>query len=177
MEKNLDVSINLLQGSVEILHDDETRIATLDDTLVRGEIVETGDDGYVRFTIGQYVTIGMAEQTTLTLKRITSDDLQILVTHGRIIVEQTGSAPVHIQTNFTDTTLEDGAITLVNYDFLETVMIAPYSSATASIKTSLGSTPLTSAFTIHETPEVTVESSSPTFAFPFYDWYQLRSLE
>lgn len=170
--KNLDVVIAEIQGSLKIIHDAKTKVVTTNDVLTRGEVIQTGDDGYVRFMIGQHITVGMAERTTLTLKNITSDNLRILVTRGRIMVEQTGSTPLHIQTNFTDTTLESGAITLVNYDFLETVMIAPYPMATASVETSLGSTPLTSALNIHETPEVTIEPVSTTLTFPFYDWYQ-----
>lgn len=170
--KNLDVVITKTQGSSEIMHDNKTRIAMNNNVLARGEVIQTGDDGYIRFAIGQNTLVGMAERTTLTLKKIASDDLQIFVTRGRIVVEQTGSTPIHIQTNFTDTTLENGAITLVNYDFLETVMIAPYPAAKASVKTSLGSTPLSSVFSVHETPEVKIEEVSPTLTFPFYDWYQ-----
>ena len=159
--ENLDVMITEMQGSLEMMHHDDTRV-----------VIQTGDDGYIRFVIGENVLVGMAERTTLTLESITSNNLRILVTRGRIVVEQTGSEPLHIQTNFTDTTLENGAITLVNYDFLETVMIAPYPVAKASVKTSLGSIPLSSALSIHETPEVKIEGTSPTLTLPFYEWYQ-----
>ncbi|HBK33720.1 TPA: hypothetical protein DEP34_01475 [Candidatus Uhrbacteria bacterium] len=170
--ENLDVMITEMQGSLEMMHHDDTRVVMADDILMRGEVIQTGDDGYIRFVIGENVLVGMAERTTLTLESITSNNLRILVTRGRIVVEQTGSEPLHIQTNFTDTTLENGAITLVNYDFLETVMIAPYPVAKASVKTSLGSIPLSSALSIHETPEVKIEGTSPTLTLPFYEWYQ-----
>jgi len=170
-EKTSIVSITHKEGSADIVHGRETRQATTGETLVRGEMVET-EEGFLRLTIGEDISVILAERTTLVLENLSTQTPAIKLSRGRMIVEQGGSSPLLIQTNFTSADLQSGTITMVNYDFLETVMIAPYPQAQAMVTVADVTFPLERAVSVHETSETTVSDTSPSFDFPFYTWVQ-----
>jgi hypothetical protein len=170
-EKTSTVSITHQEGSADIVHDRDTRHAVIGETLVRGEIVET-DEGFLRLTIGEDISIILAERTTLVLEDMSIKAPSLKLLRGRIIAEQSGSFPLLIKTNFTSVDVQSGTITMVNYDFLETVMIAPYPQAQAMVMVADIAFPLEHAVSVHETSETTVSDTSPSFDFPFYTWAQ-----
>lgn len=134
----------------------------------RGETVSTGSGERTRLVIGAQ-SISLDENTDVVLADLRDESLAIRLVRGRIYVD----GPVTVSTNFTSTTTASGALTVVNFDFLETVSIAPF--FTTATVTTKGSPSVTTEkpVSIHETPPVSiVEIPFDTNAASVADFYR-----
>ena len=146
----------------------------IDHQLNRGEIVQTGDDEYLILNIGGLAHIGLAERTDIELDRLFDDELEITITRGRIVVELLDpDTTIRINTNETETQLLEGRISLINFDFLETINISPWDTASGTVTTNVSKYPLYEPLSIHETSAVTTATDFEP-EDPFYDWYVIR---
>ncbi len=139
-----------------------------DDTYRRGETVSTKPGERKRIVVGVQ-SIALDENTDVVLSDLRNESLAIRLIRGRVYVD----GPVTVTTNFTSTTTDSGALTVVNYDFLETVSIAPFfANATVFVK---GGDALTTEKPVsaHETPPVSiVEIPFDTNAASVADFYR-----
>jgi len=152
------------------------------ENLRRGSTVETGD-GFLKLTIGvelekldQAKTIlWLAPHTRIELERLFGDELRIVFTKGRLVVDNQSEIPLRLKTNHTSHVVFDDVASFVNYDFLETIHVIPLSG---SIQVGIDATEeqlLTPVpLSIHETDPVTYETLEVNLAAgdsaDFYKW-------
>src|SRR3989338_3312328 len=91
----------------------------------RGQTIETEDDEYVAVRIGNDVQVFLDERSRLTIHRVFVDEMTIIFTRGRIVLENRGGIPVLVETHKTENVVEKGSATFINYDFQQLVTIAP----------------------------------------------------
>ena len=141
----------------------------------RGETIFTDKD-YLLLQIGSELHIGLAEKTDLTLESLSADDIQIRLLRGRVLIANADIQPVTVNTNYTQSTIDNKLTSIVNYDFRETITLAPIDG---SVQTYLKNTGeyllLPIAVDIHETDPVNV---NPIIFKPdqgagaeFYEWF------
>jgi hypothetical protein len=144
-------------------------VVVLNATYRRGETVSTGPGERKRIVVATQ-SIALDENTDVVLNDLRDDSLAIRLVRGRIYVD----GRVTVTTNFTSTTITSGAISIVNYDFLETVSIAPLQNALAIVmvaKTEVFTTK--KPVNVHETPPVsTVEIPFDVTAASVAEFYQ-----
>ena len=134
----------------------------------RGETVSTGPGERKRLVIASQ-SIAIDENTDVVLSDMRDESLSIKIVRGRIYVD----GPITVTTNRTSTSAESGALSIVNYDFLETLSIAPF-FATATVEI-IGYTPIATEkpVSIHETQPVSiVEIPFDTSAASVADFYR-----
>ncbi len=143
------------------------------DKLSRGEVVST-DGEFASITLGEN-TLYLAYSTTISLERIFEDDLIVTLKRGRMVVDAHGPTPLVIETNFTESLLHESKATFINYDFLETVHVAPIDSSVQITINDTGEFLVTpSAIAIVETPPITYQAIEVNLAtagvIDFYTW-------
>ncbi|MDG1950755.1 MAG: hypothetical protein P8J32_08150 [bacterium] len=104
-------------------------IYTAQDEVPRGSFLTTENE-FLSVTIGPDRVLKLAPRTTIELKSLSPDNVVLDMTRGRIVfVSETSESPTTIETNHTTHQLNEGSLTMVNFDFLETVHIIPFSGA------------------------------------------------
>lgn len=146
----------------------------LNETLKRGQRIETTDDE-LAFTIGEETKIYLAQRTNLELVRLYEDELVVLLTKGRIVVDAQSPTPLIVRTHHTEHLVYQDTASFVNYDFLETVHVIPL---TGSVQTAIKETnehlltPVPIA--IHETDPISYDTLEVNLAAgdsaDFYRW-------
>lgn len=147
----------------------------------RGETVSTGADDRTYLRVGQpgdiaaLAELWLDRSTDVVLDQTNGNGVTVRLIRGRILaVAHDAEHPFTIKTNFTQSAIFGGTLSAVNYDFRETVSLAPIdTSVVVTVKD-------TEAFTtetpvdIHETAPVSITES--TFdstsgaAAEFYAW-------
>ncbi len=149
------------------------------DQLRRGQTVSTGDREYVAFQIAS-ARIGLAEKTSVELKRLLENERIVIFPRGRIVLDNPASTPLFIHTRKTENTLTQGKATLINFDFLRTLHIIPLER---SIQTRLVGT---NEFLVLPRPIAVDESGAGSYkaiefdpaqntASDFYTWFDAIS--
>ncbi|MEK7615006.1 MAG: hypothetical protein AAB431_01320 [Patescibacteria group bacterium] len=145
----------------------------------RGEMITTKPGEHLFIQIGNDVSVAIDERTSLELWRISEKERVLRFPRGRIVVEKTGGTPVRIETNQTENTLVKGKTIFINFDFLQSVTIAP---VVGSIQTHIKGTEeymvLPLPISIKETtpPVLSKISTSPTegASAAFHAWADLQ---
>ena len=126
------------------------------------------------------VWLFLDQRSDVTFQKLFADEIELSVTRGRIALYRNDIAgDVTIKTNYTSTKLpQEGALTLVNFNFDETVKIVPLQNTQLAIthrsdRTHSTATPVS----IKEIPMVVSQTSfNPTGqAAEFYDWINKKS--
>jgi hypothetical protein len=155
------------------------RDAVLWQSVQRGEMVRTGPGQRVMIQLSFADVVSLDENTDLIVETNTTDAIVLKLIRGRVYLDTHTAAdssgePVTIKTNFTRSTIRYGALSVVNYDFLETVSVIPLETTADIIVRN--NNPFTSdkAVNIHETNPVSVvetifDPTAGTIA-GFYDW-------
>ncbi len=122
-----------------------------DATYQRGQTISTKAGEREKLSVAA-VLIALDENTTLTIENAQDGKVSVKLSRGRLYA----SGPLTVTTNFTSTTIASGAISVVNYDFLETVTVAPL--GTSAMVTTKGSAPIDiqKPVNVHETPPVSI---------------------
>lgn len=130
----IDVRIGHVEGTVSVDRNGDHRAAKEGDHLRRGEIVRSGEDGYATLVIGPGALIGLDVRTDLTLDAL-NDRPTFHITRGRIAARAHQDVRrLTFVTNETSTTLLNrGSLTIVQYDFLNQVVIAPLHDTPLSV--------------------------------------------
>jgi hypothetical protein len=146
--------------------------------LRRGETVSTSN-GFLQIvfvddTNAVLSELWLAQNTSVSLERIFKNKLLIKLIRGRIVLES-DAFPIEVKTNETLHTINGAIASLVNYDFLENVHVAPISG---TVRTYISQTNeylmVVSPLSIHEI--YPFERSNVDFNFNagdaknFYDW-------
>ena len=124
---SLLTDIYVMEGSVDVQHDDTT--STIDNsdsfsTLSRGEIIRTQEGSRSALTIGDAVEVILDENTDLELEYISQGDIELALHRGRVIIA-TDQVRVTLNGKHSKWIVSEGVMTAVNYDFLETFVVAP----------------------------------------------------
>lgn len=148
---------------------------------VRGETVATGADERTALRIGvpgdiaALADIWLDQNTTLILESTNDNGVTVRLVRGRLYsVAHDPSHPLSVTTNFTRTEIVGGALSVVNYDFRETVSIIP-TRGTATVRVQgMDAFETEKPVDVHETQPVSVTDA--TFdpnagaAADFYRW-------
>jgi len=151
------------------------------DTYRRGESVTTGAENriYVRVgtpgDIASLAEIWLDHNTEIVLDQTNANGVTIRLVRGRLLV--ISHEPIHpltVKTNFTESEILAGTMSVVNYDFLETTSIAPINTtATVTIR---GEQPFETKkpVNVHETPPVSIVETpfdvTAASVAEFYQW-------
>jgi hypothetical protein len=123
---SLSGSIYVVMGQVDIQHDDEIRTHTedaYDNTLTRGEIIRTQEGAMAGINLGNDIELILDENTDLEINQLSTEAIEITLHRGRIIADS-DNVELMLNGKHSKWVLENGAITAVNYDFLETIAVA-----------------------------------------------------
>lgn len=144
------------------------------DTIPRGTLLTTQED-YLSVTIGPDRVLKLAPRTTVELKSLSPENVILDMTRGRMLFISEATFPTLIDTNHTQHRMESGSVTMVNFDFLESVHVIPLNGELESLLL-LADETLTTAdpISIHETEPVFWEYIAPDLsagdAGDFYRW-------
>jgi hypothetical protein len=170
----LDASIFTVTGEVSIQHDDELRVVTegsYDESLSRGEIIKTGEGSLAGMSFGDDVDLNLDENTDIEIIQLSTNTIEITVHRGRLIIDS-DHQEVLINGKHSQWILKDGAVTAVNYDFLEVMAVAiapdPESITEAYLLWENGSLPIKKAFSVNETLPLEYEETDFNFDLDFY---------
>lgn len=143
--------------------------------LRRGEIIETKVGEYLALQIGESVLVGIDERSRVELYRLFADERILRFPRGRIVIESQDKKPFLIETNKTQSIVENGSATFINYDYQQLVTIAPIKG---SIQTHIKNT---NEYILLPVPINVSEKNSPTYlaattdplsgAKKFYEWF------
>jgi hypothetical protein len=165
LPEQLLVSVTQVQG--ESTYD-------VGDTIPRGTLLTTEDD-FLSVTIGPDRILKLAPRTTVELKSLSLEQVVLDLTRGRMLFLSEATTPTIIDTNHTQHQMNTGSVTMVNFDFLESVHVIPLSAELESILL-LADEILATAdpISIHETEPVFWEYIAPDLsagdAADFYRW-------
>ncbi|KKR86266.1 MAG: hypothetical protein UU48_C0015G0013 [Candidatus Uhrbacteria bacterium GW2011_GWF2_41_16] len=166
--------IQEITGTVRIDHAGTEYLGKQNDVLRRGEIIQTEDGSRLFFEIGSDVRVALDERSILVLNRLSQNDISLHLTAGRIFIFTSKTHPVTLTTLHTKETILEGALSIVNYDFQQTVSVIPFKTATEVTVRKNKSFLTSTAVNIRETdPSEITESAfnadAPSVA-AFYDW-------
>ena len=163
-------------GTPDIDREGSHRAAVQTGSLLRGETIRTGFGERVKLQCNFGYQVWLDENTDLAVVENTKDRVVLRLIRGRIYADTQEFTDIPegltVQTNDVRATVKTGKLHVVNYDFLETVSIAPIET-TASVSVH-GGLPFFSptALSIHETDPVSVTQSDFNMAAApaFMEW-------
>lgn len=113
----------------------KTRIAQLWQSVARGETIRTGVGERVLLQLDFANTIALDENTDVMIEENNLHAIRVKLLRGRVyadthVTDRHDENPdwaktISIDTKASRTTIETGSVTIVNYDFLDRVSIAP----------------------------------------------------
>lgn len=141
---------------------------------VRGEKIETTAGSRVFFEIGSGTFLALDENTSVTLDRLEPSRVSIRLWHGRVLaIAGSNLEEFRVTTNHTASWIQGGAFTVINYDFLETISVAPIDTAVSVVVEPDDAFVTSRAVSIHETAPVEIKDVTVNLdAIPFYEWAQ-----
>jgi hypothetical protein len=172
--------ITEVSGTVRVDRNGLERDATPFSAVRRGEIVRTGDASRAILRFGFAHEVFLDERTDVAIERLAEgEEYRVRLIRGRILAD-THQADGHnafgdfvVSTNQTDTAVRYGKLSVVNYDFKETVSVIPIGTV-AAVVTNGGGTVTRTPVDIHETDPVTITDISfdpaTSSAKSFYEW-------
>jgi hypothetical protein len=170
----MSATISDTTGEVRVVGFNKEDMAQKGGVIKRGETLKTPANtrAFVRLN---GVLLFLDQRTDVTIKKLFSDQIDLSVTRGRIALYRNDNpGDVAVKTNYTSTDLpRGGAMTLVNFNFDETVKIVPLKNTQLAITHRSGAThSTTTPVSIKEIPMAVNETSfNPTGqAEAFYDW-------
>jgi hypothetical protein len=154
----------------------------------RGETVMTGVDERLYLRVGVPGSIGsnaefwLDRNTEMTLDRTNDHVVAVRLVRGRIYaVSHMPNAPLVIRTNFTQSDVPPGfgAVSVVNYDYLETVSVIPFNTKMTVTTRESEPVGIEKPVNVHETPPISIVEFSFDPSVPdvaeFYAWSGVRN--
>jgi len=170
------------EGAATVDRNGTVRPVSLHESIRRGEVVRTDAGGRMVLQIGFCHTLALDENTDVRLDDLVPGTYRVHLARGRAYLdthletpsENPDCGPLTITTNKTETAVVSGKLAIVNYDFKQTVGIAPVDTVAAVVVGSETGYVLKSAVEITETdpPQITDVLFDPTSgaAAEFYAW-------
>ncbi len=177
-----------VEGTVIVQRNGETRALSVGDTLRRGEIIRTASDSRAALTCQcslcdiatfpscqQNAFLALDERSEIELEWLRPERMDVRLTSGRLFARHPGGIDnLVVTTNRTSSTIFDGAVSVVNFDFLETVSVMPFETAAAILVKQNEGTITNQPVNIHETDPVGITDAAfdplaPSVA-AFYQW-------
>lgn len=126
-EPSLSVLVTEIQGRAQAERNGNARELQKGGTLARGETVRVPADGRVAITVGRGTTIALDERTEIVLERLTASEVTIRLHGGRILaVSNPEVERLTVRTNDTQSSILEGTLSAINYDFQRTVSFVPF---------------------------------------------------
>ncbi len=177
----LGIGLTLAEGPVFIDRNGTDRQGTVSQKIRRGEIVQTGEDGRTNIHLGFGTKISLDENTDLRIDALDPAHPTATLLRGRIYIDThtdragaTNEGPLTLKTLRTSVTLPFGKLSLVNYDFKETLAVYPIDSSVIVTEPTGDIVTTSEPGELHETVPVgwTATTFDPTSgsAREFYTW-------
>ncbi len=171
----LAVSVSALQGGDATAdRNGVVRALVRGATVARGETVSTGPATRLALTASDGSQIVLDERTEVKLESLQPTDLSVWLTKGRLFLVDRGEGQtVTVDTVGTQIGILQQAMTVVNYDFLQTIEAAPFHTSLGVLDTQNGFV-TSGGVKIHEVDPVTVTDehfdANGSTAADFYTW-------
>lgn len=174
------VTISDTTGNLQVVGFNTERVSYIGDTIKRGETLKTPANTRAFVEIND-VQLFMDQRTDVVFERLFEDQIRLSVTRGRIVLYHRDTPnDVTVETNYLSTKMpQDGALTLINYNFDETVNIVPFKNTPLDTTHRNGTThTYNTAVSIQEIPMTVSETRfNPNGdAKSFYEWVYEKSL-
>jgi hypothetical protein len=171
------ITVTAKRGAAAIDRAGMKRAAVPGERIARGEFVRTGDDGWLMIEIAGVATLGLAERTDLKIQKFETGRITLFLKRGRLMAKMAGGdSKLTIATKHTQTTLIAGAAALTNYDFKETVEIAPLNTTAAVVIDEARAFLTEKPTAIHETDPIMVTDGqfdpAASAGADFYRWFE-----
>jgi len=122
----LVIASEIVDGDVKIERVDKIRVAETDSRVYRGEKVSTGDNSRALLRLGQEIIIALDQRTDVVIQKNTSTEVEVQILRGRLLAATSWETEqLTVSTPLIKSTIKDGAITAVRYDFLDKTFFAP----------------------------------------------------
>lgn len=128
------------------------------DIFERGETIKS-NASYLFVDLDGLATVALDERTDLEIESLRENEITLRLYRGRIMLH-VPERSLQVKTNYTTETIENGSASIVNYDFREIIGVYPVD---AHVKVNLPERPtfvLDAALEIHETPPVSITSTT-----------------
>lgn len=166
-------------GNLQVVGFNTERVSRIGDTIKRGETLKTPANTRAFVEIND-VQLFMDQRTDVVFERLFEGQIKLSVTRGRIVLYHHDTPnDVTVETNYLSTAVpKNGALTLVNYNFDETVNIVPFNDTSLETTHRSGKThTYNTAVSVREIPMIVSETNfnpiGPTKTF--YDWVHEKS--
>ncbi len=169
------------EGMVTVDRHGTTREGLTPHKIRRGEIVQTGEDGRAHIRLGFGTDIFLDHNTDLRIDVLDPAHPTATLLRGRIYVDThtdragaTDEGPLILKTLRTSVVLPFGKLSLVNYDFKETLAVYPINTSVTILQPNGDRFTTEDAGELHETTPIswtgtTFDPTSGTGA-EFYSW-------
>lgn len=173
--------VSELSGNVTVGYQDVVRTLTTPSMVRRGEIIRTGDRARAKLRLGFANVVFLDERTDVEMTKLTNGDCRLRLIQGRLLIDthqsddHNGNAfgTVSISTARTETVIQYGKLSVVNYNFRDTVSVIPIETV-AAVTYPGGGTVTYTPIDIHETEPVTITDitfdPAASAAKSFYEW-------
>lgn len=177
----LGIGLTITEGPVFIDRNGIDREGIVSQKIRRGEVVQTGEDGRAQIHLGFATEIFLDENTDLRIDLLDPTHPTATLLRGRIYVDThtdragaTQEGPLTLKTLRTSVTLPFGKLSLVNYDFKETLAVYPIETSVIVTEPTGDIITTSEPGELHETVPVswTTTTFDPTSgsATEFYTW-------
>jgi len=170
----LSITAEVADGDVNIERVDKIRTAEINEQIYRGEKISTGDNSRALLRLGQKIVVALDQRTDVIIERNTSVEVEIKILRGRLLAKTSlETNQLTVSTPRTKSTIKDGSITAVRYDFLDKTSVAPLNTG---VEISIGEIfqSSTSPVEINELKPFTVLPTGLNLKAPevvgFYEW-------
>ncbi len=166
-----------VEGSVFVDRAGEVRSAVLGQSLKRGERLQTESESRVVVRVGKDAYLALDERSALTLDRLEPSQISVSIGVGRLLgIAGTEAERLRVTTNHTNAWILEEALSVVNYDFLETISVVPFNTAVSVLVEPDQAFVTSRATNIHETePIQTTDAAFNPSAIPFYAWAERQT--
>ncbi len=117
--KSLPVTIEVVEGKIQVDRVGEIRTVETGDSMTRGEKILVGENSRALIRIGKNITVALDQQTDIILEQLFPAQVEIKIIRGRLLANTSMETEKLIVSSPKATgEITDGSMTAVRYDFL-----------------------------------------------------------
>ena len=127
--KSLPVTIEVVEGKIQVDRAGEMRTVETGDSVARGEKILVGENSRALIRIGKNITVALDQQTDIILEQLFPVQVEIKIVRGRLLANTSMETEKLIVSSPKATSeITDGSMTVVRYDFLDKTTYAAIDS-------------------------------------------------
>jgi hypothetical protein len=173
----LEASVVAVEGEVLVDRAGNVRSAVVGEFLTRGESLRTDEGGRLVIRVARDAYLALDERGSLVLDRLEPSQISVHLVAGRMLgVAGAVAERLRVTTNHTNAWIVEDALSVVNYDFLETISVVPFHTAVSAIVEPDQAFVTSRAINVHETEPVSiVDAAFNASVIPFYAWAEQQT--